>query len=161
MNLVKQLFIFVPKEISYFIKYQIILLLVSRLGDINAKDINGRTPLMRAVEYGNLETICVLLFNYADPTLVDNEGKKAIDYIKFKKKSDNLIEFKIDRALKFTRLIHLFNRMMVNEKDFDTFVKNSLKYLFKEELSINFEELLKTNNDVLKDDDKKYKKNYE
>jgi len=141
--------------------YQIILLLVSRLGDINAKDINGRTPLMRAVEYRNLETICVLLFNYADPTLVDNEGKKAIDYIKFKKKSDNLIEFKIDRALKFTRLIHLFNRMMVNEKDFDTFVKNSLKYLFKEELSINFEELLKTNNDVLKDDDKKYKKNYE
>ena len=141
--------------------YQIILLLVSRLGDINAKDINGRTPLMRAVEYGNLETICVLLFNYADPTLVDNEGKKAIDYIKFKKKSDNLIEFKIDKALKFTRLIHLFNRMMVNEKDFDTFVKNSLKYLFKEELSINFEELLKTNNDVLKDDDKKYKKNYE
>ena len=47
---------------------------------------------------------------------------------------------------------------MVNEKDFDTFVKNSLKYLFKEELSINFEELLKTNTEVLKDDDKKYKK---
>ena len=138
--------------------YQIVLLLISRLGDIDAKDIHGRTPLMRAVEYGNLETISVLLFNYADPNIEDNEGKKAIDLLRFKKNSENAIEYKIERALKYARLVHLFNRMMVNEKDFDTFVKNSLKYLFKEELNINFEELLKTNTEVLKDDDKKYKK---
>ena len=138
--------------------YQIVLLLISRLGDIDARDIHGRTPLMRAVEYGNLETISVLLFNYADPNIEDNEGKKAIDLLRFKKNSENAIEYKIERALKYARLVHLFNRMMVNEKDFDTFVKNSLKYLFKEELNINFEELLKTNTEVLKDDDKKYKK---
>ena len=139
--------------------YQIVLLLISRLGDIDARDIHGRTPLMRAVEYGNLETISVLLFNYADPNIEDNEGKKAIDLLRFKKNSENVIEYKIERALKYARLVHLFNRMMVNEKDFDTFVKNSLKYLFKEELNINnFEELLKTNTEVLKDDDKKYKK---
>lgn len=138
--------------------YQIVLLLISRLGDIDARDIHGRTPLMRAVEYGNLETISVLLFNYADPNLEDNEGKKAIDLLRFKKNSENALEYKIERALKYARLVHLFNRMMVNEKDFDTFVKNSLKYLFKEELNINFEELLKTNTEVLKDDDKKYKK---
>ena len=138
--------------------YQIVLLLISRLGDIDARDIHGRTPLMRAVEYGNLETICVLLFNYADPNLEDNEGKKAINFIKLEKNSDNKNEYNIKRALNFTRLVHLFNRMMVNEKDFDKFVKNSLKYLFKEELNINFEELLRTNAEVLKDDDKKYKK---
>ena len=138
--------------------YQIVLLLISRLGDIDARDIHGRTPLMRAVEYGNLETISVLLFNYADPNIEDNEGKKAIDLLRFNKNSENAIEYKIERALKYARLVHLFNRMMVNEKDFDTFVKNSLKYLFKEELNINFEELLKTNTEVLKDDDKKYKK---
>ena len=138
--------------------YQIVLLLISRLGDIDARDIHGRTPLMRAVEYGNLETISVLLFNYADPNIEDNEGKKAIDLLRFKKNSENAIEYKIERALKYARLVHLFNRMMVNEKDFDTFVKNSLKYLFKEELNINFEKLLKTNTEVLKDDDKKYKK---
>ena len=138
--------------------YQIVLLLISRLGDIDARDIHGRTPLMRAVEYGNLETISVLLFNYADPNIEDNEGKKAIDLLRFKKNSEKAIEYKIERALKYARLVHLFNRMMVNEKDFDTFVKNSLKYLFKEELNINFEELLKTNTEVLKDDDKKYKK---
>ena len=138
--------------------YQIVLLLISRLGDIDARDIHGRTPLMRAVEYGNLETISVLLFNYADPNIEDNEGKKAIDLLRFKKNSENAFEYKIERALKYARLVHLFNRMMVNEKDFDTFVKNSLKYLFKEELNINFEELLKTNTEVLKDDDKKYKK---
>ena len=138
--------------------YQIVLLLISRLGDIDARDIHGRTPLMRAVEYGNLETISVLLFNYADPNIEDNEGKKAIDLLRFKKNSENAIEYKIERALKYARLVHLFNRMMVNEKDFDTFVKNSLKYLFKEELNINFEGLLKTNTEVLKDDDKKYKK---
>ena len=138
--------------------YQIVLLLISRLGDIDARDIHGRTPLMRAVEYGNLETISVLLFNYADPNIEDNEGKKAIELLRLKKNSENSIEYKIERALKYARLVHLFNRMMVNEKDFDTFVKNSLKYLFKEELNINFEELLKTNTEVLKDDDKKYKK---
>ena len=138
--------------------YQIVLLLISRLGDIDARDIHGRTPLMRAVEYGNLETICVLLFNYADPNLEDNEGQKAINFIKLEKKSYNKNEYNIKRALNFTRLVHLFNRMMVNEKDFDKFVKNSLKYLFKEELNINFEELLRTNAEVLKDDDKKYKK---
>ena len=138
--------------------YQIVLLLISRLGDIDARDIHGRTPLMRAVEYGNLETISVLLFNYADPNIEEKKKKKAIDLLRFKKNSENAIEYKIERALKYARLVHLFNRMMVNEKDFDTFVKNSLKYLFKEELNINFEELLKTNTEVLKDDDKKYKK---
>ena len=47
---------------------------------------------------------------------------------------------------------------MVNEKDYDKFIGNSLKYLFKEELSINYEELLKRNDFVMKDDDKKYRK---
>ena len=138
--------------------YQIIQLLISRLGDINAKDIYGRTPLMCAVENGHFETICVLLFKLADPDIRDNKGKKAIDYINISKKLNNTEQYNIERALSFTRIVHLFDKIMVNEKDFDKFVINSLKYLFKEELNINYEDLLKSNDFVMKDDDKKYRK---
>ena len=139
--------------------YQIIHLLTSRLGDIDAQDIYGRTPLMCATENKHMETICVLLFYYADPSIVDNEGKKAIDYIKVGKKVNENDEYKLRRALSFVTLTHLFNRMMVNEKDFDTFMKNSLNHLFKQELDMNYEEWLKVNEELTSDgDEKKYKK---
>ena len=140
--------------------YQVIQLLISRLGDIDAQDIYGRTALMCAVECKHFESMCVLMFYYADPNIEDNTGKKAIDYIKIGKKIDHMNEYKIKRALNFVRLTHLFNRMMVNEKDFDTFIKNSLNHLFKNELDINYEEFLKENEIVLSDDKerKKYKK---
>ena len=44
---------------------------------------------MCAVENGHMETVCVLLFNYADPSITDCEGKKAVDYIKFAKNLKN------------------------------------------------------------------------
>ena len=106
-----------------------------------------------------METICVLLFYYADPSIVDNEGKKAIDYIKVGKKVNENDEYKLRRALSFVTLTHLFNRMMVNEKDFDTFMKNSLNHLFKQELDMNYEEWLKVNEELTSnEDEKKYKK---
>ena len=138
--------------------YQIVQLLISRLGDINAKDVYGRTPLICAAENGHMEMICVLLFKFADPDISDNKGKKAIDYVNLNKKLNNKEEYNIKRALSFTRIVQLFDRIMVNEKDYDKFIGNSLKYLFKEELSINYEELLKSNDFVMKDDDKKYRK---
>ena len=139
--------------------YQVIHLLTSRLGDIDAQDIYGRTPLMCATENKHMETICVLLFYYADPSIVDNEGKKAIDYIKVGKKVNENDEYKLRRALSFVTLTHLFNRMMVNEKDFDTFMKNSLNHLFKQELDMNYEEWLKINEELTSnEDEKKYKK---
>ena len=46
---------------------------------------------------------------------------------------------------------------MVNEKDFDSFVRNSINYLFKDEFDIDFEELLRINDGVLSDEKpKKY-----
>ena len=72
---------YIEKEI-----YQVIHLLKSRLGDIDSQDIYGRTPLICATENKHRETICVLLFYYTDPSIVDNEGKKAIDYIKVGKR---------------------------------------------------------------------------
>ena len=48
---------------------------------------------------------------------------------------------------------------MINEKDFDIFMKNSLKFLFKQEINIDYESLIKANNFVMKnDDEKKYTK---
>ena len=137
--------------------YQVVQLLISRLGDINAQDIYGRTPLMCAVENKHLEIIYVLLLNYADPDIKDNYGKKAVDYVNIDNRIKEKIDYKMERILKSIRLVYLFNRMMVNEKDFDTFVKNSLKYLFREEIGINFDQLIKENEEVLNDNkEKKY-----
>ena len=135
--------------------YQVIQLLISRTGDINSKDIYGRTPLMCAAENGHLDIICVLLFYYADPNITDNNGKKAIDYIKLGNNINDITEYKIERALMFTGLVRCFLNNMINEKDFDTFTKNSLKFLFKQEINIDYESLIKANNFVMKDDDEK------
>ena len=139
--------------------YQVIQLLISRTGDINSKDIYGRTPLMCAAENGHLDIICVLLFYYADPNITDNNGKKAIDYIKLGNNINDITEYKIERALMFTGLVRCFLNNMINEKDLDIFMKNSLKFLFKQEINIDYESLIKANNFVMKDDDeKKYTK---
>ena len=135
--------------------YQVIQLLISRTGDINSKDIYGRTPLMCAAENGHLDIICVLLFYYADPNITDNNGKKAIDYIKLGNNINDITEYKIERALMFTGLVRCFLNNMINEKDFDIFMKNSLKFLFKQEINIDYESLIKANNFVMKDDDEK------
>jgi len=139
--------------------YQVIQLLISRTGDINSKDIYGRTPLMCAAENGHLDIICVLLFYYADPNITDNNGKKAIDYIKLGNNINDITEYKIERALMFTGLVRCFLNNMINEKDFDKFMKNSVKFLFKQEINIDYESLIKANNFVMKnDDEKKYTK---
>jgi hypothetical protein len=135
--------------------YQVIQLLISRTGDINSKDIYGRTPLMCAAENGHLDIICVLLFYYADPNITDNNGKKAIDYIKLGNNINDITEYKIERALMFTGLVRCFLNNMINEKDFDIFMKNSLKFLFKQEINIDYESLIKANDFVMKDDDEK------
>ena len=135
--------------------YQVIQLLISRTGDINSKDIYGRTPLMCAAENGHLDIICVLLFYYADPNITDNNGKKAIDYIKLGNNINDITEYKIERALMFTGLVRCFLNNMINEKDFDIFMKNSLKFLFKQDINIDYESLIKANDFVMKDDDEK------
>ena len=136
--------------------YQVIQLLISRLGNVDAQDIYGRTPLMCAAENKHLEVISVLLLNYADPNIQDNYGKRAIDYIdKGIRSKTGEIEYKIKRTLEFIRVVYLFNKMMVNEKDFDSFVRNSINYLFKDEFDIDFEELLRINDEVLSDEKQK------
>ena len=46
--------------------------------DINAKDSDGRSPLMLAAVNGYVETCRLLLEAGADPTLVDRDGKDAL-----------------------------------------------------------------------------------
>ena len=121
--------------------YQVIQLLVSRIADIDAQDIYGRTPLMCACQADHVEFVSVLLFSFADPNVEDNNGKRAIDY------SNNP---KIRYALYFTKILHIFNKMYNNVKNFDIFVINGLKHLFSKELNINYEPWLKMNEAILK-----------
>ncbi|MCX6088872.1 MAG: ankyrin repeat domain-containing protein, partial [Candidatus Atribacteria bacterium] len=49
--------------------------------DVNARDKDGRTVLMWAAAYNqNPEVITTLIKAGADAKIVDNHGKKAIDY---------------------------------------------------------------------------------
>ena len=121
--------------------YQVIQLFVSRIADVDAQDIYGRTPLMCACQSDHVEFVYVLLFSFADPSVEDNNGKKAIDYTK---------NPKIRYALHFTRIIRIFNRMYNNVKNFDKFVIGGLKHLFSKELNVNYEPWLKINETIFK-----------
>ena len=122
--------------------YQVIQLFTSRLADIDAQDIYGRTPLMCAAQAGNMECLCVLLFTFADPGIEDKKGRKAIDYSN---------DHKIKYALQFSRVIHLFNKMYNNVKNFDQFVIGGLRHLFSKEIPINFEPWLAINDKIVKE----------
>ena len=125
--------------------YQVVKLCVSRLADVNAQDIYGRTPLINAAQSGNLEFVCVILFNFADPSIEDKNGKRAVDYAK---------NYMIQYALRYARIIHIFNRMMNSLRNFDSFVLRALRHLFGKELGINYEPWLEINEKILnkKDD---------
>jgi ankyrin repeat protein len=47
---------------------------------VNARDIAGRTPLMRAADARQAEVVRLLLQSRADPAAVDRDGKTAMDY---------------------------------------------------------------------------------
>jgi ankyrin repeat protein len=46
---------------------------------VDDKDYYGRTPLHISALYGSVESLKVLLFNYASPLKTNNEGKLPID----------------------------------------------------------------------------------
>lgn len=51
--------------------------------DINAKDKSGRTALIYAAIGASSEAISFLIQNKADPSLMDNFGKTAKEYVQF------------------------------------------------------------------------------
>lgn len=49
--------------------------------NINVQDKDGMTPLMWAADFENYTALSLLIEKGADPELVDNQGRKAIDMI--------------------------------------------------------------------------------
>lgn len=62
----------------------LIKVLISQNVDINAKEETPpyRTALHQAIIWNNIPCVEVLLFNDADPTIEDKDGKTALDYDK-------------------------------------------------------------------------------
>jgi RNA polymerase sigma factor (sigma-70 family) len=58
-----------------------VLLHLDRGANVNGRDIHGATPLTLAVSKGRPEICRLLLERGADPQLVDNSGKSALDYL--------------------------------------------------------------------------------
>ena len=63
-------------------KKDIILLLIENGANINAQDNRGCTALMRAAYSGYPKLIEYLLEHNADKEVLDNEGNKAIHYVR-------------------------------------------------------------------------------
>lgn len=55
-------------------------ILIDYGADVNLQDHNGETSLMWESCYGHEHYVRLLLENGADPDIVNNEGKKAIDF---------------------------------------------------------------------------------
>ena len=53
--------------------------------DINAKSMDGSTPLITLCREENIQAAGILIENGADMSVKDNSGKKALDYLKNKK----------------------------------------------------------------------------
>lgn len=54
--------------------------MVSVGANVNAQDCIRRTPLHYAIIYNHIESVLVLLYEMAFPTMKDNSGKNPIDY---------------------------------------------------------------------------------
>lgn len=50
--------------------------------DINVRDINGNTPIIKASRDGNKDLVSFFLKWGADPEIKNNEGENAIDLAK-------------------------------------------------------------------------------
>ena len=124
--------------------YQVVKLLVSRLANVNAQDMYERTPLMCAAHAGHIEIICILLFSFADPTIEDKDGKRASDYAK---------NDRIQYALKYAEVIHIFNNKFNSMKNFDIFILRGLMHLLFKELGLNFEPWIEINDKIFKNNE--------
>ena len=54
------------------------MLLIFAGADVNAKNVESETPLMKAARRGSVECVQALLKRGADSTVRDNEGKSAL-----------------------------------------------------------------------------------
>ena len=61
--------------------YKVRELLEDYGADPNYQDTNGQTPLMKAVLYGHLDVVKLLLQHDADPNIKDYGGRTALSYI--------------------------------------------------------------------------------
>ena len=121
--------------------YQLIYFLLSRLSSIDSQDLGGRTPLMIAAQNNFFEFVTILLFEGANPTIKDVNGKLA---------SDMTSNEKLRIILKRAEILYNL-RYFVQGKHFDEFMTNGLDYLFKKELKIEYEDWINKGKKVLKD----------
>lgn len=56
---------------------ELLKLLINFKADVNARDIQGRTPLFWAALNNNVEAVAILLANMSTAFTIDNEGNRV------------------------------------------------------------------------------------
>ena len=70
--------------------------------DINSRGGHGQTALMKAAQYGGVESVEVLLDQHADPTLLDRNQRSALDIVC--QMGDGSNEIKRDRIISLIKV---------------------------------------------------------
>lgn len=60
--------------------YDLVKLLIDNKADVNHKAVDGDTPLVRAIQYGNYKVSDLLIEKGADVNYIDNKGKSILEY---------------------------------------------------------------------------------
>ena len=94
---------YTPLHTTVFSAYRPSVLIAETIighgGDVNATDNDGQTPLHAAVSDGHhIKLIKFLLSNGADPCIIDQDGRKAIDLAKDDKVANIILQFIGTRA---------------------------------------------------------------
>ena len=109
-------------------KYNMIKFAIKNGAIINAIDSVGRTPLHLACYFQNIESVMILLYEFASPFIKDNQGKMAIDLAK---------DYNIVFMLKRVNTLYLINGVL-SVKKFEENFRNGLNFLFNKELNLKF-----------------------
>ena len=109
-------------------KFNMIKFAIKKGAVINAIDSVGRTPLHLACYFQNIESVMILLYEFANPFIKDNQGKMAIDLAK---------DYNILFMLKRVNTLYLINGVL-SVKKFEENLRNGLNFLFNNELNLRF-----------------------
>ena len=119
-------------------KYDYISFAGAKGACLNFRDFTGKTPLHYACTYGHVESVMVLLFEMANPFIVDNNDKTCEQYLTHDQAQYCLNKHKqITKMIKRAKALHLLH-MNGKLRSYSDRVRKGLYFLYVYQLRLEF-----------------------